>query len=200
VALRLCFIGLLLSSIFVWVGCEDDATPKERGYPRVIYPARAYQIYQESNAPFRFEFPKCCKVYPDTVFFGEKPENPWWLNVDYPQFNARIHISYKAIDQKNNSFKSLLEDAYQLSFKHSVKAEAIDRANINPAPHCGGQLFKIAGNAASSYQFFLTDSTHHFVRGALYFYCQPNADSLSPITQYIYTDLQHLIATFKWNK
>jgi hypothetical protein len=37
------------------------------------------------------------------------------------------------------------------------------------------------GNAASSTQFYVTDSTTHFLRGVLYFYSAPNADSLKPV-------------------
>lgn len=189
------FFIFLLTAFFT--SCNEDYTPKDKGYPRIVLPPHGYQPYT-GDAPFTFEYAKCATINPDTLFFGEKPENPYWFNVYYAAYNARIHISYKRMNHSNNTFDNLLEDAYKLSFKHSVKAESIDRANVNPAPRVGGQLFTVDGNAASNYQFFLTDSTNHFVRGALYFYCPPNADSLAPVSQFIYKDIQHLIATFRW--
>ncbi len=190
---------LLFSSISLFFSaCDDDYTPKQIGYPRVHFPDKTYIPYQAKGAPYTFEYASCAKIYTDTAVFGEKPENPYWINVYYPMFDARIHISYKGIGKGQNSFKALMQDSYELSYKHSVKAETIDRANLSPAPHLGGQLFKIGGNAASSYQFFLTDSTKNYVRGALYFYCPPNADSLAPITKFIYRDIEHLIETFRF--
>jgi len=191
--------SLLVVSVFLllWSSCEEDYTPKQKGYPRVKFPAKNYITYKTA-APFTFEYADCAVIKSDTSLFGEHPDNPWWFNIYYPLFEARIHFVYKEIGKNNNTFKSLLEDTYELSFKHTVKAESIDRANLHPGPHIGGQLFKVAGNAASSYQFFLTDSTRHFVRGALYFYCEPNADSLAPINKYIYRDIEQFIATFRF--
>jgi gliding motility-associated lipoprotein GldD len=62
-----------------------------------------------------------------------------------------------------------------------------------------GILYDIKGDAASNTQFFLTDSTHNFIRGALYFEVHPNKDSLAPVLEFINKDLVHLIETFEWN-
>ena len=53
-------------------------------------------------------------------------------------------------------------------------------------------------NVASTYQFFATDSLHHFLRGALYINRTPNNDSLAPVLEYIQADLDHLIETLRW--
>ncbi len=190
------FILLLSIFSFTLQSCEESYTPRPKAYPKVHYPERRF-VTMKNNLPYTFEYNSAAMIVPDTNFFGEKPENPYWINVFYPELDAVIHISYKEISAKN-PFNSLLEDAYMLSFKHTVKAEAIDKASLHPTPSIGGQLFKVSGDAASSYQFFLTDSSKHFIRGALYFNCEPNADSLAPVTQYIYEDLTKMLKTFRF--
>jgi hypothetical protein len=60
-------------------------------------------------------------------------------------------------------------------------------------------IYFIEGSgAASPCQFFLTDSSTHFVRGALYFDFQPNNDSLAPVIKLIENDIRELVGTLKW--
>jgi len=59
-------------------------------------------------------------------------------------------------------------------------------------------VYNFSGETASDMQFFLTDSTHHFLRGALYFNVSPNKDSLAPVISYIKNDIQHLVNSVSW--
>jgi gliding motility-associated lipoprotein GldD len=56
----------------------------------------------------------------------------------------------------------------------------------------------VGGDAASNVQFFLTDSIHHFIRGALYFNNQPNADSMKPVVDFVKEDLRVMLKSFRW--
>jgi hypothetical protein len=53
---------------------------------------------------------------------------------------------------------------------------------------------------ATAHQFFLTDSTKHFLRGALYFDATPNEDSLRPVNAFLQAEMKHLIQTFRWKQ
>jgi len=55
-------------------------------------------------------------------------------------------------------------------------------------------------DAASTYQFYLTDSTSNFLRGALYFDLVPNNDSLSPVIDFLKADIEQMITSFRWKK
>jgi gliding motility-associated lipoprotein GldD len=61
-----------------------------------------------------------------------------------------------------------------------------------------GMYFQLGGNVATANQFFLTDTTRHFLRGALYFNATPNADSLQPMSRFLQEDVRHLINTLRW--
>jgi gliding motility-associated lipoprotein GldD len=70
----------------------------------------------------------------------------------------------------------------------------------NPDKEIYGMIYEIEGmGAASPYQFILTDSINHFVRGALYFEVSPNNDSLSPVIDFLQKDIRHFLNTFEWN-
>ncbi|MBD0280379.1 MAG: hypothetical protein ICV81_20790, partial [Flavisolibacter sp.] len=129
--------------------------------------------------------------------FEDKPENPYWINIDFPQFDGRIHISYKVIG--NNNFDSLVNDAFTLSYKqHTYKASAINPEPFTTPNGISGVYFTLKGNTATGNQFFATDSVKHFLRGALYFNATPNEDSLQPVNNFLRQDVQHLINTLKW--
>ena len=69
----------------------------------------------------------------------------------------------------------------------------------DPEREVYGILYDVEGEVASQLQFFLTDSTDYFFRGALYFNCRPNPDSLAPVLNFIHSDVEKLIETITWN-
>ena len=133
----------------------------------------------------------------DSVFFGKRVEQPCWMNVVIPNFNATINLTYKEINATQKIDK-LLEDAHKLSYKHTRKADYIDEVKIENPNGVGGLLYDVGGDAASNVQFFLTDTTHHFIRGALYFSNEPNTDSMAPVVSFVKEDLKQMLRTFKW--
>ena len=187
-------IGLFVISILI-SSCGSDYSPKPRAYFKIDLPEKKYQNYS-SNCPFSFEFPVYASVIPDK----NKDAKPCWMDVYYPQFNGRVHLSYQSFSTRKQ-FDSLVEDARTFAFKHTVKATAIDEAMISyPEKRVYGIYYSIDGNTASSVQFFLTDSTNNYLRGALYFNEQPRLDSIQPVLEFIKKDIDHMIKTFKWQK
>jgi gliding motility-associated lipoprotein GldD len=123
---------------------------------------------------------------------------PCWKDVSYPGFNGRIHLSYQAITS-TDEFNKLVEDAHTFVFKHTVKATAIDESIISiPEKDVYGIYYTIDGNVASPVQFFLTDSSRNYLRGALYFNEQPRLDSIQPVLDFVKQDIDVMIRSFKW--
>ena len=180
------------------LSCNSDYTPKPRGYFKIDFPKKEYQLFNQPGYPYSFEFPTYAKIIKDISFFGEATENPWWINIDFPQFNGRVYFSYKEIGK--NKFDKLINDAFTMTNKHTMKAYSIDDSLITNPNNVHGVYFKVGGNVATANQFFLTDSTKHFLRGALYFDATPNEDSLGIVNKFLMEDVKHLINTFKWNK
>jgi gliding motility-associated lipoprotein GldD len=187
--------ALLIVIIFSLAACNGnrDYSPKPRGYFRIVFPKKDYQSYTEA-CPFTFLYPKYAVVEPDK----KADAKPCWLNVQFPQFNGTLHLSYQPITSKKE-FDEMIEDAHKLSFKHTVKATSIDQGTINyPEQKVYGIYYTIEGNAASSVQFFLTDSTRNYMRGALYFNTEPRLDSIQPVLTFVKQDVNVLIKSFRW--
>ena len=97
-----------------------------------------------------------------------------------------------------NSFERMVNDSYKLSFKNDIKAYSIEDSLMHTPNNITGIFFSLTGNVATSKQFFLSDSTKHFLRGALYFDATPNEDSLKIINDFLQQDMNHLINTLQW--
>ena len=180
--------------------CEEVIySPKPRAFPKVVYPEKNYQPFDEGYCEFTFQYPQYATIQQDTLFFDEKPAHPCWFDIVMPDFDARIHCSYYPID-KVNTFDKLNADAFDLASKHNLKANYIDDLIIKKPNGVSGIAFNLEGAVASPFQFFLTDSTTHFLRGALYFNTQSRPDSLAPVKDFVKTDIMHLINTFEWKE
>lgn len=187
------FISIYFFIIFLSLtSCRQDYSPKPRGYFRIDLPEKLYVRF-DSTYPYTFEYPVYARVVPDNRATSE----PYWINIDFPRFQGRIYISYKPVKSNLNEY---LEDARTFVVKHIPKAEAIDDTLIyRPEDRVFGLLYYIQGSqAASPCQFFMTDSSAHFIRGALYFNVEPNNDSLAPVLTFIEQDIRHLVNTFRW--
>ncbi len=92
-----------------------------------------------------------------------------------------------------------MEDARGLAYKHTVKADAIEETIFQRPGSMYGVLYDIGGSAASSVQFFISDSSRHFMRGALYFNSSPQPDSLAPVIGFLRADMIRMMETVKWN-
>ena len=182
---------LLLTAIFAILcsACENEYTPKPKGYLRIDLPEKSFSTYK-SECPFTFDYNKNAKIV------KASNENPCWLNIDYPSLKCRIHLSYKKVD---DNLPQLLEDSRTLVYKHTIKASAINQKNIiNMDRMVYAKIYEIEGDAASSVQFYATDSFNHFLRGALYFNAASNADSLKPAIDFVRQDIEHLVNSIQW--
>ncbi len=183
------------------MSCKPEVyTPKPRGYFHIELPKeRAYRSFDSSGFPYRFEYPVYAKIVTNPDFFGDKPENPYWINIDFPGIGGKIYLSYKHITE-DNPVGRLNEDYYHMTYTaHDKKADYIQDLYFNaPEKKVYTGLSNVTGDAASAYQFFATDSTKHYIRGALYFEATPNADSLQPLNDFLKQDIVHLLETLEW--
>lgn len=185
---------LILPLLVLYTSCGNDSyTPKPKGYFRIDLPEKSYTNL-DKDCPFIFEIP----TYVTLSQNKNNPDKPCWFDINFNALNASIYLSYKAVNKNLNDY---LEDSRTLAFKHTVKANDIEQKNIfYPEKKVYGLIYLIEGDAASSYQFHLTDSTNHFLRGSLYFNNIPNQDSIQPVLDFVKKDISKLIETFEWKE
>lgn len=201
--------------MLILVACNSTYTSKKKGYFNIALPEHAYRSFDTAGFPYKFEYPNYARIVRDSTYFDQNPENPYWINVDFPQFQAKIFLSYKKIGgqalykikQANGSYRDslginvfdrMVNDAFNLTNKNEAMASSINDSLFHTPLGLTGIYFKVGGNAATARQFFLSDTTKNFLRGALYFDTTPNADSLRPVQDFLQQDIQHLINTFQW--
>lgn len=179
--------------------CDDPVyTPKPRAYPKIEFPKRTYQSFDLSNCAFSFQYPTYAVVQENE----NRPEDATadcWFDLYMKDFDSRLHCTYYAIESKEE-FASLWNDGFDLANKHNVRADYIEEMKVNTPKGVGGFAFDIKGPAASPFQFFLTDSTQHFLRASLYFNTQVRQDSMAPIYDFVIDDLMNMIETFEWEE
>ena len=186
------------------LSCSRPSQPLPYGYYRIDIPDYGYQSTSLPGYPYRFEFADIAvidtRVDNAAAVINPDEGEEYWLDVVYPTLNARIHCSYKPINPRSmTNLGHLTDESIRMVFDHAIKADAIpEQGYTNPEARVYGVYYDLEGNTASPVQFFLTDSTHHFFRAALYYKCIPNADSLAPVNDVMRRDIHHLIESFCW--
>lgn len=186
--------GSLLIVLFVFfAACTKNYIPKPKGYNRIDLPAHQYQMLSGKH-PFLFEYPKSALLSPHVSWLSE----PHWIDIKYPDLNATVEITYKDLRLDENALNGVLNDAHRLTNKHNIKAYSIEESIIKTKNGHEAAIFELTGEVPSQFQFFVTDSTVHFLRGALYFPVSTKNDSLAPAIDFVKQDIIHLLNTLEW--
>ena len=143
----LCAIVILSLSLF---SCNSDySVGKKKGYFRISFPEKKYQLFNQPGYPYTFEYPVYANVIRDTTFFEDKAGD-WWINIDIPRFEGRIHVSYKPINAEN-SFDSLVSDGFKMAFKQHVDVSTGINDSLMQTPNgVEGIYFSLGGNTATA--------------------------------------------------
>jgi gliding motility-associated lipoprotein GldD len=188
-------LSAVLAVVLALSSCSSpsDYTPKPKGYNRIDLPAPSYQQLAPGH-PYTFEYSRQAKVLRDSSYLAQ----PHWINIYYPKLEANVQITYMPIRHDKKLFNKLLEDARKLTAKHQIKASAIDESVIKTPSGLRAAVFELSGEVPSQFQFYTTDSTTHFFRGALYFRTATANDSLAPVIDYVKKDVVHMLNTLKF--
>ena len=182
----LSFLGLILFNSCT----EEDYYPLPKSYYRLDFEEKKYKNFDDSCA-FTFKLP-------NYAFAINKFKNApiCYKTIIFPKYKAELICTYNVID---SNFYLLSEKLRTSAYEHSFRASSInERQWVNDSSHVYGTTFDINGDVACNYAFYLTDSTSHFFTGELMFFARPNYDSLKPTIEFIKTDIQKLIESFKW--
>jgi len=174
---------------------SSDFVPKPKGYNRIDLPVVQYR-QMTKNHPFSFEYSTQAILKPDTVRWAE----PHWLYVYYPAYKAMIQLTYKDLGGDKNKLSRLIDDAHKLAARHNQKAYSIQDLVLKTPSGKTAMLMELDGEVPTYLQFYTTDSTKHYLRGALYFNTSLKNDSLAPVIDYLKKDVIKLLNTLKWKK
>jgi gliding motility-associated lipoprotein GldD len=185
--------GLLLTLLLSSCSSAPDFTPKPKGYNRIDLPPHRYRTLV-SDHPYSFQYSTHAKVLRDSSYLAQ----PHWLNVYYPDLHANVQVTYMDVQRSRKLYNKMMEDARKLTGKHQIKATAIDERIVVTPNGMRASVFELQGEVPSQFQFYTTDSTKHFFRGALYFRTATDNDSLAPVIEYVKRDMVEMLNTLKY--
>lgn len=195
--MKLHLLAMVFMCILLCVSCSrstKEYTPKPRGYFRIELPQASYQVLPLDSLPYSFNVSQLATVEPP-----EAGSHEGWINLSYPSLKVKVYCSYLPVTP--SKLQTMEDESRLLVYRQAKQANAVkEQAYSNPGERVYGSLFLLDGESPSPVQFMLTDSVSHFFRGALYYDCVPNADSLAPVTDYLRKDIIELIQSFTWKK
>ena len=176
--------------------CGNDPLPKPKAMLRLDYKKPVYSKV-DVRLPFTFEKNQNADKISNIKLDGIN--NSYGVDIHYPTMKGTIYLTYKKVNATN--LDSLLRDAQTLTQKHTIKADEIESILYeNPEQNVFGMFYEVGGNAASQSQFYVTDSTKHFLSGSLYFYAIPNYDSIYPAAVYLKNDIKRIMESVEWKE
>ena len=189
-------------SVFLWIclavlaaACSDgNETPKPQAYLRIDMPPHAYSVCDTMALPFTFELSNLAEVQWKKNLPRDK-----WFTIAYPKYKGYVFMTYKAMNGVRD-LRAQIDTSYKFVEGHFSFSSGIDENKFVDREHnLSGTTYHLKGqNVASTYQFWVSDSNRHFIRGALYIDCTPNNDSLAPVLDYIQDDIDHMIESIRW--
>jgi gliding motility-associated lipoprotein GldD len=193
--MRLFLLGFLLTLFSCGSASQEENTamPRPKGFPAMDIPPHQYQALEKGH-PFSFELSRFAEVKKDTFALAE----PHWMYIYYPRWDAFIQLTYKSVERDRKRLDKMIRDSYVLASKHQMKANRIEDAILTTRDGRKATVIELEGEVATPFQFFATDSTTHFLRGAVYLNTATKNDSLAPVIRYLKQDAIHLIQTLRW--
>lgn len=186
---------LLILILFSCSGSDNKAVfyQKPKGFAQLDLPDHQYQPIQD-NLPYSFEISKYAELRPDESLEAE----PYWVIVNYPELDAIIQFTYKPLKGDLKKLDEHVMDAYKLASKHQIKAIAQTEHIVELNNGRKAVTIEIEGEVPSHFQFYSTDTSQHYLRGAVYLKEATLNDSLKPIVDYLKVDARHILETLKW--
>lgn len=188
------FLFVLIISAIAF-SCTKEYTPKPKGYNRIPLPDTAYRALPDT-LPYQFQYSRAATLMKDTSWIREKH----WVEIYYPTLKANVHITYKKLMNSEQLLKEFFNDAYVLTAKHQIKANAINETIVTRKDRKVAIIAEIEGEVPSQFQFTMTDSTKNFLRGALYFNTKVQNDSLKPAIDFMKKEMMKIVNTLEWKK
>ncbi len=184
--------------VYIMLGCTSNPpVPKPRTYPRMVLPERAQVTINLVECPFIFDFPDYGRINRNKTFFNESTPHACWFDLNMEAFNANLFISYHAIKTRKD-FDQLVRDTYKITDQINKRSDYMEEIRMRNENGVSGMKFEFEGAAASPIHFYLSDTTMHFVKGALYYNNSVRPDSLAPATRFIKEDIDRMLASFQW--
>jgi gliding motility-associated lipoprotein GldD len=192
------FLGMQMLFLFypiLFFGCaREQPMPRPYAYHRLYLPD-TISTDTRLKCPFQISINQAAMLsYPKG-----KSGTACWVDLHYPSIHASVHFTYVPL-QNRDHLGDCIKGSQDLVFKHTIRAsEILEDPLMIEDRKVYGLFYRLSGHSASNSQFYVTDSTHHFLRAALYFDATPHPDSMAPVVDFMLGEMERLASGVRWS-
>jgi gliding motility-associated lipoprotein GldD len=176
------------------MGClREQPMPRPYAFHRLNLPD-TFSVSTPIDCPFEIRVNQTAVLsYPKG-----KSGTACWVDLHYPSIRASVHFTYVPLESRK-TLGDCIKGSQELVFKHTIRASEILEDPLTFGDRgVYGLFYRLSGHSASNSQFYVTDSSRHFLRAALYFDATPNPDSMAPVVDYMLGEMERLATGIRW--
>ena len=185
---------LYLFGVFLFhFSCDEtNYLPKEKGFLRLEFEKPTYDTFSIEASKLNFIFNNAYSSF--EIVSDEK------IVLRYKDIKIDIVLSNVELDNIS-SFEESIQNFYMFLEPHRKKSNQISIKEFTSANNkIFAKVFEMRGPVASPLQFYVTDSTNHFLFGSMNIMEKSDYDSIYPSIMYVKNDVFSIIESVNWEE
>ena len=171
---------------------ETNYLPKEKGFLRLEFEKPTYDTFSIEASKLNFIFNNAYSSF--EIVSDEK------IVLSYKDIKIDIVLSNVELDNIS-SFEESIQNFYMFLEPHRKKSNQISIKEFTSANNkIFAKVFEMRGPVASPLQFYVTDSTNHFLFGSMNIMEKSDYDSIYPSIMYVKNDVFSIIESVNWEE
>ena len=178
--------------LFLFTCDETNYLPKEKGFLRLEFEKPTYDTFFNESSGLNFIYNDAYSTF--EIVSDEK------IVLGYKDIKISIVLSDVGLENLS-SFEESIQNFYMFFEPHRKKSNQISIKEFTSADNnrCA-KVFEMRGPVASPLQFYVTDSTNHFLFGSMNIMEKSDYDSIYPSVMYVKNDIFSIIESVNWEE
>ena len=178
--------------LFLFSCDETNYLPKEKGFLRLEFEKPTYDTFSNESSGLNFIYNDAYSTF--EIVSDEK------IVLGYKDIKIRIVLSDVGLENLS-SFEESIQNFYMFLEPHRKKSNQISIKEFTSADNNRfAKVFEMRGPVASPLQFYVTDSTNHFLFGSMNIMEKSDYDSIYPSIMYVKNDIFSIIESVNWEE
>lgn len=178
--------------LFLFSCDETNYLPREKGFLRLEFEKPTYDTFSNESSGLNFIYNDAYSTF--EIVSDEK------IVLGYK--DIKINIVVVDVELENlSSFEESIQNFYMFLEPHRKKSNQISIKEFTSADNNRfAKVFEMRGPVASPLQFYVTDSTNHFLFGSMNIMEKSDYDSIYPSIMYVKNDIFSIIESVNWEE
>ena len=185
---------LFLFGLFLFqFSCDEtNYLPREKGFLRLEFEKPTYDSFSNESSGLNF-------IYNDAYSSFEMVSDDK-IVLRYKDIKINIVLSDVELEDIS-SFEESIQNFYMFLEPHRKKSNQISIKEFTSSDNNRfAKVLEMRGPVASPLQFYVTDSTDHFLFGSMNVMEKSDYDSIYPSVMYVKNDIFSIIESVNWEE